>query len=219
MAEPTCNTSHKTCRECGEMKPVAAFPHNRRLCRVCRAAYMQGWKNGIRIGPLHPIINGTHKACSKCGELKPLDAYRTIKRREARRAECKACAADYDHVYHETNPGVRSALWDNYYHTHHADMLSRAQNYYYDNQKERMAYHQAWSKANPEKANAHSRKRKTAKRGLPSTFTDAERAFCRQYFHYACAICGKEEGFQWIIGLDHWIPLESLPVLAPSRTT
>lgn len=153
------------------------------------------------------------KTCTKCGEEKPIEAFRAIKgkgrRPEARRAECKACAAQYDSAYHEAHPHVRQQLWHAYYGAKHEEMLLRVKTYYYKNQGDRTASHRAWTKAHPEKANVHTRKRKAAKLRLPSTFTDAERTFCRAYFNYACAVCGKEEGFQWIIGLDHWIPLKS----------
>ena len=213
MAESSVTPTQKTCRKCGETKPVAAFPHNRRLCRLCRAAYMEGWKDGIRTGPLHPIINGTHKVCSKCGSLKPLEDFRPLRgpeRKEgARYAACHRCVSLSEQHYNATHKEQRTRARQAYYDANHAAILQRAKNYYYKNQTDRMAYHHAWTKANPEKANAHNRKRKTAKRGLPSTFTHEEQAFCRQYFHYACAICSKEEGFQWLIGLDHWIPLKS----------
>lgn len=213
MAVESVPSTQKTCRECGDTKPAEAFQKNRRICRACRSSYTHAWKQGFRKGPMHPIINNTHKICSKCGELKPLEAYRLLKgkerRADARRSECKACAAGYDHSYHAAHPDVRPQLWHAYYDAKHEEMLRRATIYYYDNHAERCAYHQAWTKAHPETANAHNRKRKTVKRGLPSTLTHDEETFCRQYFHYACALCGNEEGFQWTIAMDHWIPLTS----------
>jgi len=123
----------------------------------------------------------------------------------ARRAECKACALSHSLAYHAAHPEV----WERYYMTHHVQILLHAQAYYYEHQEERMTYHHAWTKANPEKANLHGRQRKAKKRSLPSTLTAEEQAFCRAYFHYACAVCGNEEGFRWLIALDHWIPLDS----------
>jgi uncharacterized protein (DUF983 family) len=205
MAAPSVPPTHKTCRECGETKPVESFEKPRRVCRACRSSYTNAWKKGFRKGPQHPIVNGTHKVCSKCGELKPLEAYRVIKTKEAGperwRADCKVCTAEYEKAYYAAHPNVRPQRWRTYYDIKQEELCRRANVYYYANQEERMAAHRAWSKANPEKANAHSRKRKTAKRGLPSTFTHEEQAFCRQYFHYACAICTREEGFQWLISL------------------
>lgn len=213
MAERSVAPTDKTCRVCGETKPLADFPKNRRVCRVCRAAYMQAWKHGVRIGPLHPIINGTHKVCSKCHTLQPLENFRLLRGKErkqgARCAECKACAAKHDQDYHATHPDIRPRLWRTYYHAKQPAMCLRAKIYYYHHHEERRASHRAWAKANPEKANAHGRKRKTVKRGLPSTFSHTEQAFCRQYFQYACAVCGNEEGFQWTLAMDHWIPISS----------
>jgi hypothetical protein len=182
------------------------------VCIACRSAYTKAWKKGFRKGPLHPIINGTHKVCSKCGILKALDDFRPLRGKNrkagARRSECKDCATLVEKAYHAAHPDVRPRNHRAYYDANQDAICRRANVYYYANQEERMAAHRAWTKANPDKANAHTRKRKTAKRGLPSTFTHEEQAFCRQYFNYACAICGKEEGFQWLIGLDHWIPLK-----------
>lgn len=213
MADSSVAPTTKTCRECGATKPAEAFQKNRRVCRVCRSSYTAAWKKGFRKGPQHPMINGTHKVCSQCGALKPLEAFRLLRgngrKASARRSECKVCASGYDHIYHAAHPNLRHQLWQTYYDVNHEEMLLRAKNYYYDNHEERRAYHQAWTKTNPEKANAHGRKRKTVKRGLPSTFTYVEQAFCRQYFQYACAACGHEEGFHWTIALDHWIPLKA----------
>jgi uncharacterized protein YlaI len=76
-----------------------------------------------------------------------------------------------------------------------------------------LAAEKRYAVKNPDKIKAKRRRgallRNARKRGLPSAFSLAEEAFCRAYFDYACAACGNEEGFQWTISLDHWIPLSS----------
>jgi hypothetical protein len=53
--------------------------------------------------------------------------------------------------------------------------------------------------------NTHMRRARLA--AVPAAFTMADAAFMRRYFGYACAACGRQEGFEWIIANDHWIPL------------
>jgi hypothetical protein len=57
------------------------------------------------------------------------------------------------------------------------------------------------------KRRIYEARRKARKRGLPDTFTLKQRAFMHAYWHYACAICGNQDGFFWTIADDHWIPL------------
>ena len=42
---------------------------------------------------------------------------------------------------------------------------------------------------------------------LPDTFSCDDWAYAKQYWHYSCAVCGHEEGFEWTLSMDHWIPL------------
>lgn len=90
-----------------------------------------------------------------------------------------------------------------------------------DPDAERARIH-AWIAAHPEQARritaASSDRRRVRQHGLPATFTRTEEAFCRSHFHYACAACGNQEGFQWTIAMDHWIPVAS-PVCPGSVVT
>jgi hypothetical protein len=52
-------------------------------------------------------------------------------------------------------------------------------------------------------------RRKARHRKLPCDFTKSEYHFMMQYWGYACAVCGNQEGFQWTLANDHWIPLAS----------
>lgn len=92
---------------------------------------------------------------------------------------------------------------------------ARKRAHYAENPQENAAkirtYNQQWRGLNREKfaASAQRRglRRRALKLGLPALFTEADRQFCYQYFGYACAICGHEEGFEASLALDHFIPL------------
>jgi hypothetical protein len=51
--------------------------------------------------------------------------------------------------------------------------------------------------------------RRTRVQELPATFTPEDEAFMLQYWSYACAACGNQNGFEWFLALDHWIPVKS----------
>jgi hypothetical protein len=51
--------------------------------------------------------------------------------------------------------------------------------------------------------------RRTRMRELPSTFTQEQEQFMLQYWGFSCAVCGNQQGFQWFLALDHWIPVTS----------
>lgn len=88
-------------------------------------------------------------------------------------------------------------------------------------QKQATTNAKAWLDKHPEKKRLyvarytlkHGQRMRALRRAreyaLPATFTEQEQAFCRQYWHYACAICGREEGFEWTLAMDHWIPITS----------
>lgn len=61
---------------------------------------------------------------------------------------------------------------------------------------------------------AHARRRARTK-GLPDNLTKQSISFAYQYWHFACAICGKENGLWYTIALDHWIPIASKKTPCP----
>jgi len=52
--------------------------------------------------------------------------------------------------------------------------------------------------------------RRARERQLPGTFNAQHLDCMLQYWGYACAICGNQEGFAWTLALDYWIPLDAL---------
>lgn len=92
------------------------------------------------------------------------------------------------------------------------------------NRESHLAKMREWQKANPgrtralskrfkrkhpEKGRLDSARRRARKRGLPDTFTLAERQFMLEYWQHACAICGNQDGFFWTLADDHWDALSS----------
>jgi hypothetical protein len=118
-----------------------------------------------------------------------------LKHRDKRLAERKA--------YVEANKEAVAATLHANYLAHQAERLAYAKAWKAANP----TYNRDWLRATPGKGSAYTRKYTMRKLGLPHVFSPEEESFCRAYFQYACAICGKEEGFQWRIVMDHWIPL------------
>lgn len=64
----------------------------------------------------------------------------------------------------------------------------------------------------PEKARIYKQARRARKRSLPSAFTVTNWRHCLDYFHYSCAVCGRQlrDLFgEHTAAADHWIPLNS----------
>lgn len=66
-----------------------------------------------------------------------------------------------------------------------------------------------YAAAHPEQIRLATGRRRTRKLALPHTWTVEQRAFMRQYWGYACVVCGNEEGFLWTLADDHWLPVAS----------
>jgi hypothetical protein len=49
--------------------------------------------------------------------------------------------------------------------------------------------------------------RRARVRALPATFSREDQQFMLQYWGFACAACGNQDGFAWRLALDHWIPI------------
>jgi len=67
-------------------------------------------------------------------------------------------------------------------------------------QKDKM---KEWRKSNPDKLQVNRVKRRTLKRGLPSTFTVNDWHKCKEHFNGKCAYCGYEGA----LSQDHFIAL------------
>lgn len=71
---------------------------------------------------------------------------------------------------------------------------SRRKSLQYTRERKRLQHHQRWA----------------LKKSLPSTFNMDHLSFLLQYWHYSCAVCGRQDDGLWhFIALDHWIPLKN----------
>ena len=66
-----------------------------------------------------------------------------------------------------------------------------------------------WRTEHKEAQIAIAARKRARKKGLPDTFTEADALFVREYWQYACAVCGREEGLFHRLEYDHWIPISS----------
>lgn len=114
------------------------------------------------------------------------------------------------------------------YAKHRDKRRAHNRDYYWDHVEERAASNKAWrvrtyghiwlrkaierllnpaTEAKRAKKRLWQARRKARKLGLPDTFTAEQRLFMLQYWGYACAICGNQEGFVWTLADDHWVPI------------
>lgn len=75
-------------------------------------------------------------------------------------------------------------------------------------EKRREAARETYAKHSGKKRSITQRRR-ARKRQLPDTWTSEHWQRCLQYWAYSCAVCGREEGFEWVLSMDHFIPLSS----------
>lgn len=52
----------------------------------------------------------------------------------------------------------------------------------------------------------HSQHIRVKGRGMRSDFNEADWMRALNYFHWGCAVCGRQQGFWHILAQDHWIP-------------
>jgi hypothetical protein len=166
------------CTRCHAIKPLTAFRIRPSKSRGLRP-------NSKPPGPLQPC-----KACCV------IQTNESIARRKAADPEgFKAQRRKFSTAYAVRHPARRkkTALTHYYSHKEHYLLLSKIRN--------------QGSLAKKKHLIAQSR-HQAIKRHLPAAFTIADYDFMMQYWHFSCAVCERENGFQWIIAIDHWIPLK-----------
>lgn len=218
MASNESSETTKTCTKCGETKPIEAFPFSHKKsrpgyrntqCLACRKAYRKQkyaidpykeragaqawyWQNRER-----SLANDKAWRASHPEEVQVRnEAYK-----EKRRAERRVYL-----ILFPKKPRVRVAI-----DPEKIREKKRAYNRTYaEEHRSEIAMRLRTYKAMRRVQQANlQRNREARKKSLPNTFTHAQEQFCRQYFHYTCVYCGKEEGFLWCLAMDHFIPLDS----------
>ena len=222
MAPSSVASTHKTCLRCNLSKPLDAFrlvsnhgaPHKpHTYCLDCERSWHREYhhankdqrnlktrERNARRRALNVVPTPTEKTCRTCGETKPLDMFRLVSNHGAPRiphSKCSACEHTAKKLWEAKNLPHRRAYREHY--EAHKRVITPA----------RKAYQVQWAQENRPRLRHSSSLRRARVKGFPSTFTQEEQHFCRAYFHYACAVCGKEEGFQWTLAMDHWIPINS----------
>jgi hypothetical protein len=80
--------------------------------------------------------------------------------------------------------------------------------YYRLHTAEGIARTREWRRNHPQRRKLADMRRDARKAGLPDTMTAPQTTFLYQYWGFACAICGQEEGLFGVqLVMDHWIAL------------
>lgn len=111
--------------------------------------------------------------------------------------------------YERRNAEKRRQYHKERYKKKKAHILANNARWRKENPDKKRQINSAWWKDNPEKVLEHNTQRRSKTRQLPHTWTPEEQAFMFQYWHFACAVCGRERGFFSTLAADHWIPLSS----------
>lgn len=219
-----------TCKICLQEKPSHAFhvaarvqSGHRVICKTC----VNLKKSALRIiakAPPLPFPLPSHApaltlACTKCGEETPLDGFyvETRGRQPSPAQPCKVCrraaSRRYEHRQRTTNLAVFARKKDmrrrRYYALHREYLLAIGAAWRANNPERTAELARAWAQAHPDQTRAKTLRHRARRRSLPATFTPAERTAMLQYWGFACAVCGRQEGFAWTLADDHWIPLTS----------
>lgn len=222
MTAPSVAPTHKICLRCNISKPFDAFrlvsnhgaPHKpHTYCLDCERLWHRQYHHAnkekrnlalkearTRRRPIKVVPILTEKTCTKCRETKPLNMFRLASNHGAPRtprSQCIACEKTDQKLWEaKTFPARR--LYREHYEAHKRVITPK-----------RKARQKQWAQDNRPRLRHSGSLRRARVKGFPSTFTEEEQHFCRAYFHYACAICGREEGFEWTLAMDHWIPINS----------
>jgi hypothetical protein len=171
--------------------------------QLVRAQHVQA------LSPLEPET--TEKWCPGCERSKGVDGFsRHLAMPDGRQTHCKACQREARSVKRAEST---SRLKDmercrTYYHDNLEHERQRGRSYYATHTEARQTQNKAWSAAHGEDIRNYSARRRARKAGLPDTLTTADIAFLYQYWGFACAVCGREEGlFTLQLALDHWVPI------------
>jgi hypothetical protein len=182
-------TTYKTCPRCEAAKPLDAFSLQRASsdgrrshCRDCIKAERAGWS-----------------------------ADKKRQERERQRQWTKAHVEDERRRlrdYKRANKEKMRLAKQIYVAANHEKILAQQRQHRREKLEDIRVYQAAWARAHPEIGRAAVQRRRARQRGLPDTLTLDDIAALYQYWGFACAICGQQEGLFGIqLVLDHWIPI------------
>lgn len=187
----------KICAKCGALKDISEFGTDHRTqCKQCLARKARAWRvrNPTKVRKMAITYYATHRE-------KILTKHRGNKEHRT------AYMQEYRNTHAEKLQKYSQEYTRAYRQKYGAELSAKNKKWVLANHERRKISNRMWHTKNPHASQQIRQRRRALKQSLPSTLTATEIQFCRQYFHYACAVCGREEGFQWTIALDHWIPL------------
>lgn|GEM_PF-3202486 len=157
-----------------------------------------------------------HKICGHCHVPKPVATAFVSSTRtpDGFQNWCKSCKAQGLRISRTTNPDKTREQRRGTYVRTQAKCLQRSRDQYAQQaldpefRKTNVQRVATWRKQNPLKKKLADMRRDARKAGLPDTMTHEQVVFLYQYWHFACAICGQEEGLFGVkLVLDHWVAL------------
>lgn len=192
------------------------------LKRCCHCSLLQPWEN---FHARRNVPDGMEYRCRHCDSLKQRTHYQKNKDHKiaygrAWKKSHRAKILQQRRQRYAANPERYRAAARMQYHKNPVQGVLYAQNYRIKN---RAIYlrtqansnarlkpkRKAWRHMNKMTLVRYTARRKALKKGLPDTFSQEEQKFMHQYWGYACAVCGNQQGFLWGLAEDHWIPLAS----------
>ena len=129
---------------------------------------------------------------------------------------------EYVTIYKGEHQEQLNAKQREYYSLNSETVRAKARIRYYDKQEQILLHAKEYCEQNRETINQRQQIRRqnntektklethiraARKRGLPATLIPTEHRFMLEYWGYACAVCGNQQGFLWTLADDHWIPI------------
>lgn len=176
----------KTCKTCGEKKPLAAFHEDprrpdghRSSCKECRSKARRQWYERNRAAVL------------KKARERYVEQRETIRAKQREYYEAnKKQIGEYQADYRASRKEEMKAYFHDYYEKHAEEIKARKREY---------------RKANPEKVRAWNRKRKQLTRAAPRCdLTITQWRAIKEAYGHRCAYCGKHLKH---LTKDHVVPI------------
>ena len=109
--------------------------------------------------------------------------------------------------WRENNPEKVRNKSRRYYAKNLEKEQARAREYAAAHPEEHRISSRRYRAAHPEQTRILTARRRARKLGLPDTFTVEQRQFMLQYWGFSCAVCNNQEGFEWKLVDDHFLPI------------
>ena len=237
----------KTCKLCRKNLPLDSFNYSdksrnlewrRHECKQClsvkhkkcRLAIIE--KNKLVID--YDLIDfSMKKECSVCKKILTLEYfYKDIESRDGFSGDCSSCSKGKHKKWYENNKefaiqrikewGERNpekvSTYKAKYARENPEKVRKSQRDFYQNHLEEER-ERSRKKKNIRDEIIRGARYRARKLGLPDNWHRINGDFAFRYWHYACAVCGKENGMWNIIAFDHWIPIarEDCPGTIPTN--